>query len=269
MNEFIKKYKTLFSMVLMIVGVTIVVIIASLYDPIESENKKIKKDIMKESENIGVQCTDIEITWENNNNNYKVNITLDNIEDYSEEEIFDKIIKLNDKVSNKIHCVYNANKSKKYVLSNNKKTLLINDEYAYGEKPTEKQTEKQTKYASNNNNRSSSNASTKSGSGNSLYSSSDKWVTETNDDYKVACWTLAKSAVKNKLKSPSSAKFPFSYSSSGVSIQSSGTNYKVTAYVEADNSFGAKIKTNFVVKLTRSGTGKNASFSVTSCNIIE
>ena len=93
--------------------------------------------------------------------------------------------------------------------------------------------------------------------------SSEKEVT--NDDERNICWELAQKAVKNQLKSPSSAKFPFAYNSKGVSITSSGNSYTVRAWVEAQNSFGATIKDSFTVKIEKSGT----TFTVISCDIQE
>lgn len=75
-----------------------------------------------------------------------------------------------------------------------------------------------------------------------------------SDDEKNICWTLAKDTVKNNLKSPSSAKFPFSYGSEDVSITKSGSIYTVKSWVDADNSFGANIRSNFVVTISKNGT---------------
>ncbi|NFH40674.1 hypothetical protein [Clostridium sporogenes] len=49
--------------------------------------------------------------------------------------------------------------------------------------------------------------------------------------------------VKNKLKAPSTAKFPI-YDESFVE-QIDSTHYKVNCYVDAENGFGAKIRSNY------------------------
>ncbi|KRU25151.1 putative lipoprotein [Clostridium sporogenes] len=49
--------------------------------------------------------------------------------------------------------------------------------------------------------------------------------------------------VKNKLKAPSTAKFPI-YDESFVE-QIDDTHYKVDCYVDAENGFGAKIRSNY------------------------
>jgi len=68
-----------------------------------------------------------------------------------------------------------------------------------------------------------------------------------------AC-TYAQIEVESLLKSPSSADFP---ACSSMSItQGKGLEYDVNSYVEAQNSFGAQIRTEFTcsVKLTDGDT---------------
>lgn len=51
--------------------------------------------------------------------------------------------------------------------------------------------------------------------------------------------------VKGQLKAPSTADFPWLYDD-GVNIQAlGGDQYKVSAYVDAQNSFGAMIRTKY------------------------
>lgn len=77
----------------------------------------------------------------------------------------------------------------------------------------------------------------------------DNAVKVTDRDTLVTCWTKATSVVKRNLKSPSSAKFPFSAIDSDVLIMQDGNQYCVISWVEADNSFGATIRSKFVVLL--------------------
>jgi len=91
-------------------------------------------------------------------------------------------------------------------------------------------------------------------------------VSDDSDDFKT-CWYLAKEAVKNNLKAPSSADFPLLYEN--ISIQKSGRTYVVKSWVEADNSFGAHIRNNFTVTLEKDSLDDDANFSVTSCIIHE
>lgn len=75
-----------------------------------------------------------------------------------------------------------------------------------------------------------------------------------SDDMKGALWALAEKAVKNELKAPATAKFPASYGSDGVSFGKSGDLYYVTAYVDAQNGFGATLRTGFTVYAKLDGT---------------
>lgn len=82
-------------------------------------------------------------------------------------------------------------------------------------------------------------------------SSSSAYLSE---DVKATLWALAEKAVKNELKAPSTAKFPASYGSDGVSFGKSGDLYYVTAYVDAENGFGATLRTGFTVYAKLDGT---------------
>lgn len=93
-------------------------------------------------------------------------------------------------------------------------------------------------------------------------------ITETVlDDEKGACWALAEDVVTANLESPSSAKFPFSYGDEGVSFSKSGNTYTVMGWVDAQNSYGATLRNNFIVTMTKSEYGSNAKFTANSCNI--
>lgn len=63
----------------------------------------------------------------------------------------------------------------------------------------------------------------------------------------ATCYYYSQRLVKNKLKSPKSAEFP-SYSSDFVTR--SGNTVTVSAYVDADNSFGAHIRVNYIATIT-------------------
>lgn len=81
-------------------------------------------------------------------------------------------------------------------------------------------------------------------SSSSSYSSSDR---------KLDAWVCMQNIVSAKLKNPAGAKFP-SYKSSYVT--SLGSNdYKIEAYVDATNGFGATIRTYFTCTLTLTGSG--------------
>lgn len=72
------------------------------------------------------------------------------------------------------------------------------------------------------------------------------------EDEKAFAWGIAKKAVLGKLKSPSTAQFPFSYLGQDIK-KSTGNTFNVNSYVEAENSLGAKIRANFTVTFQRTG----------------
>lgn len=72
------------------------------------------------------------------------------------------------------------------------------------------------------------------------------------DDEKGFAWAVAQKQVKDNLKAPSTAKFA---KYADMPVSKSGSNFKVEGYVDAENSFGAKIRSNFSVEFEK--TGKN------------
>ena len=73
-------------------------------------------------------------------------------------------------------------------------------------------------------------------------------LTDEEKGYAIA---VAKEEVRNNLKSPSSSDFPSS--SDEYTITKDGDIYTVNSYVEADNSFGTKLKINYIVQFTMTG----------------
>ena len=67
-----------------------------------------------------------------------------------------------------------------------------------------------------------------------------------SDSEKVNLWGFAKQVVTSRLKSSSTARFA-PYSSANVQLQ--GKLIYIKSYVEAENSFGTKIKSYFIVTL--------------------
>lgn len=57
--------------------------------------------------------------------------------------------------------------------------------------------------------------------------------------------------VERKLKSPASAKWPLADDITSTKI--SGDKYKVAGYVDSQNSFGAMLRSNFVVIMRKDG----------------
>lgn len=98
----------------------------------------------------------------------------------------------------------------------------------------------------------------------SSYNSSVSGGSSSTDNYshdKFDAMTIARKIVKNKLKSPSTAKF---CDTTDASISCSGNTWTVRGWVEAQNSFGAVIRNNFTVKFTF--TSKDV-YTIDSCSI--
>ena len=72
---------------------------------------------------------------------------------------------------------------------------------------------------------------------------------------------IAEKTVKNNLKSPSTANF---CSTSDYTISCSENEWTVSGYVDAQNSFGAELRSNFTVTFTFSSS---ENYTVNSCNI--
>lgn len=74
-------------------------------------------------------------------------------------------------------------------------------------------------------------------------------VSASDDDYWYAV-TAAQELVKERLKSPSTAKFPLD----SYSVSRSGNNWKVSGYVDAQNGFGAISRSNWTVTFAMGDT---------------
>lgn len=70
-------------------------------------------------------------------------------------------------------------------------------------------------------------------------------------DGRAAAWVMCKQFVGQRLKSPSTAEWPFSYASDGVSVAPlDKTRWRVRGWVDSQNSFGAQIRTEFTCTLS-------------------
>lgn len=87
----------------------------------------------------------------------------------------------------------------------------------------------------------------------------DKTKTPSKSDTYIDSYYYSQELVKDKLKSPKSADFPW-YSDSF--IKEKGDTITVTAYVDADNSFGANIRVNYIATI-KVKNGEPISGSVT------
>lgn len=79
-----------------------------------------------------------------------------------------------------------------------------------------------------------------------------KTITYSKEDREWDAYYTATQFVEKRLKAPKTAEFPNSKYAS-VQLLEDGATYKVYAYVDAENSFGAKIRSNWYAKLILKG----------------
>lgn len=83
----------------------------------------------------------------------------------------------------------------------------------------------------------------------------ETFYTFTSDDDDDDFWfavTSAQNLVKAELKAPSTAKFP--WSDDEYTVKKNGRDWKVSGYVDAQNSFGASIRTYWTAIFTMGDT---------------
>ena len=71
----------------------------------------------------------------------------------------------------------------------------------------------------------------------------------------TGAWVAAKTFVKRNLKNPRSAEFAWSSGSSGVSINAHDCQWTVASYVDATNSFGGTIRSQWALTVKRESNG--------------
>ncbi len=79
---------------------------------------------------------------------------------------------------------------------------------------------------------------------------------EAGKEGKTSAYVLAKMSIERQLKSPSTAKFPYS-SAPGVSVLQQGDEFYISSYVDAQNSFGALLRKKWVAHARRNSDGKD------------
>ena len=78
------------------------------------------------------------------------------------------------------------------------------------------------------------------------------------DEQEMVLWIDAQDAVKARLKSPSTAKFPFAINSDGVTISYNNQMgiASIWGWVDAQNSYGATVREEWLVDFKISEDGK-------------
>lgn len=78
-------------------------------------------------------------------------------------------------------------------------------------------------------------------------------TTESEQSKEVRAFVYSQTAVKSQLKSPATAKFPSITNDSVIVTKISTDKYRVTAFVDSENSFGALIRATYQVTITFTG----------------
>ena len=95
-------------------------------------------------------------------------------------------------------------------------------------------------------------------------SQTDEQVSDNNEqNSKITALTAAQEEVKARLKSPSSADFPWG---SDCVTKISDNTYVINSYVDSQNSFGAMLRTNFTCQITLTG---NDNYTCDSVELFE
>lgn len=79
-------------------------------------------------------------------------------------------------------------------------------------------------------------------------------VSSTPPDRRIDAFVMSQEFVRAEIKAPSTAKFPW-YDESYVAVLGSN-KYRIVAYVDAQNSFGAVIRNNYICEIQDLGDGK-------------
>lgn len=75
-----------------------------------------------------------------------------------------------------------------------------------------------------------------------------RYIIET--DNSILAYDMSKRYIESKLVSPSTAKFPIF---ANIHVIKNEDVYTVSAYVDSQNSFGAMLRTNFIIKIQQVG----------------
>lgn len=94
-----------------------------------------------------------------------------------------------------------------------------------------------------------------------LLASSCSGEKDSNGNNKTWALATAQEIVSSRLKSPSSAKFSWP---DETSVSLSGNTWTVRGWVDAQNGFGASIRSNYAVRFESSAKG---SYTVISCSV--
>lgn len=203
----------------------------------EKVQESICQEVIDTSEAYGLSNVSVNVTGGGKFNGYKVfylNVSCSNFESLSYEQIFNLDSELDEIRYPDVLLVMGNYKSGEdtWSILRSIRTIEKNGIEMYNDY----ENSEIFKYAQENTDKSGSNG-----------------TPVTDSSLKIDVWVCAQDIVEGKLKSPSSADF---CSVIDASVYSNGSNnYTVVGYVDAENSFGAIIRNDFIVTLTFTGSG--------------
>lgn len=234
-------------------------------DVIETFNKRDINDVDIELHKLGENESDM--------NEYRVSVHTNKfadllnedkfivIREFSELEFADECVKLNSDrpiyANNDRYTYHDFGEKGEDVYKNGESTYPVKTYKAFLNSNTSETNTTQSTATENYTTNTNKNTNTDT--------NTDKYTRTPTDDEKAFAWVAAKKAVKDVLKAPSTAKFPFSYGQEYI-MKSRDNEFKIKSYVEAQNSFGAMVKTNFIVEIQKIS---EESYKVISVNLIE
>lgn len=184
---------------------------------------------------------------------YWIDMTIKNSKEFSEERFASNLSKLNKNgcsitgENGYDYLVYYENitfKGKIYTVDEDNVVYDEDDNAIYD--PTGKETE-ETETTTEATTQATTQATTEA-------TTSDSSMKKVKDgDLKTHVWICAKDVASQSLKSPGKAKFCPIYEAEVYSL--GGNQYMAMGYVDAQNSYGAEIRTNFCVWLTKTKDG--------------
>lgn len=81
----------------------------------------------------------------------------------------------------------------------------------------------------------------------------DKWKEQDNSE---DAFYMAQQFVKEKLKSPSTAEFPYYYNHKDHIHYNGNQSYSIKSFVDSQNSFGAIVRSNFIADIKQTSKDK-------------
>ena len=171
---------------------------------------------------------------------YSIVVDSSNLSDFSEKELLniDKIINMDN-----ILVFYYTSNGDIYDISSNMNKITKNGKEIYND------------YYS-----SEIHKTVEENKNNTQNGSTDYSTDNISENDKGFAWAVAEKEVTDRLKAPSTAKFP-TYNSAIIS--KSGSDFKVEGYVDAENSYGAKIRTTFSVEFTKNSEESYVVINIT------